>query len=207
MSQNDVPETDPPPVSPAPAAGRLFVVSGPSGVGKDALLNELFRCLPGIVRSVSATTRAPRNGEQEGLDYHFLTRAQFEQDIAADRFLEYAQYNAQYYGTPLDRMTAQLAAGLDVVLKIEVQGAQNVRRLMPEAVLIFLLPPSLEELERRLRGRNTDSEEKIAERLRIARAELAAASQYDYHVVNDDFATALETLRCIVVAERHRGKR
>jgi guanylate kinase len=186
--------------------GRLLVVSGPSGVGKDALLNELFRCLPDIVRSISATTRAPRNGEMDGMDYHFVTHAQFEQDIDADRFLEYAQYNNQYYGTPQNRVAAQLDAGMDVILKIEVQGAQAVRRLMPDAVLIFIMPPSIAELERRLRGRNTDSEDKIAERLRIARTEITAAAHYDYHVVNDDFATALETLRCIIIAERHRKR-
>jgi guanylate kinase len=187
-----------------PRTGRLFVLSGPSGVGKDALLNELFRCLPGIERSVSATTRPPRDGETDGIDYHFLTRERFEQDIAADRFLEYAQYNNQYYGTPQQRVIARMDAGVDVILKIEVQGAQNVRRLMPGAVLIFLLPPSREELERRLRGRKTEDDAKIAARLSIALDEMALADQYDYQVVNDDFETALETLRCIMIAERHK---
>jgi guanylate kinase len=180
------------------------VLSGPSGVGKDALLDQLFAELPGIVRSVSATTRSPRENERDGVDYHFLTRERFEAEIAADRFLEYAEYNSQYYGTPQECVAAQLAQGVDVVLKIEVQGAQTIRRLMPDAVLIFIQPPSLEVLEQRLRGRKTDDEEKIAARLRIARDEMALASQYDYAVVNDRLDVAVAALRCVVIAERHR---
>jgi guanylate kinase len=189
-----------------PRTGRLFVVSGPSGVGKDAVLERLFASLPGVDRSISATTRAARETEVDGVDYHFLTTEQFEADIAADCFLEYAQYNGRYYGTPQARVAEQLARGVDVVLKIEVQGAQTVRRLMPQAVLIFILPPSLAVLEQRLRGRKTDDEEKIAARLRIARDEIAAAAQYDYAIVNDRLEAAVDVLRCIVIAERHRKK-
>lgn len=186
--------------------GLLFVVSGPSGVGKDTLLDLLFTRLDGIVRSVSATTRAPRPGEVDGRDYHFTSRSQFEADIAAHRFLEYMPYNSHLYGTPLSGVTAQREAGLDVVLKIEAKGAAAVREIVPEAILIFIRPPSLEELERRLRARETDAEEQIQERLRIAQWEMEQMHYYDYIVVNDDREQALERLCCVVTAERCRNR-
>lgn len=197
-------EDAPPGVGTLPQQGRLFVVSGPSGVGKDTVLERLFTRVSGAVRSVSATTRAPRPGEVEGRDYYFVSVAEFEADIRAERFLEYARYGAYLYGTPRDRVAEQRERGLDVILKIEVQGALLVKSLAPDAILIFLQPPSLEELERRLRARATDSEARIAERLVIARTELASLFQYDYLVTNDDLETAVETLRAILIAERCR---
>src|SRR5581483_3232002 len=189
-----------------PQHGRLFVVSGPSGVGKDTVLARLFTRVTGAVRSVSATTRAPRPGEVEGRDYYFVSPAEFEAGIRAGRFLEYARYGEYLYGTPRDRVAEQRERGLDVILKIEVQGALLVKSLVPDAILIFLQPPSLEELERRLSARATDTEARIAERLAIARTELAALFQYDYLVTNDDLETAVETLRAILIAERCRIK-
>ena len=184
--------------------GRLFVVSGPSGVGKDTVLDRLFPCLPRVVRSVSAPTRAPRTGETNGVDYHFFTREQFGKGIAEDYFLEYAQYGDNFYGTPRDFVAQQRAQGLDVILKIEVQGALDVRRLAPDAILVFIQPPSLSELERRLRGRSTDTEERIQKRLAIAQTELACIPDYDYLVTNDTLDTAVEQLRAIILAERCR---
>ncbi len=193
--------------TPTRRVGGLFVVSGPSGVGKDSLLAALFTQLPGVVRSISATTRLPRPGEVNGRDYLFLSRAEFESAIAACRFLEHVQYGESLYGTPLDGVIAQRAQGLDVVLKIEVQGALAIRKLVPEAVLIFIQAPSEAELERRLRGRNTDSEARIEERLQIARQEMTYIPHYDYLIVNDILKRAADALRSIVIAERHRIKR
>lgn len=197
-------EDAPPGVGTLPRQGRLFVVSGPSGVGKDTVLERLFTRVSGAVRSVSATTRPPRPGEVEGRDYYFVSVAEFEEGVRAERFLEYARYGEYLYGTPRDRVAEQREHGLDVILKIEVQGALRVKSLAPDAILIFLQPPSLEELERRLRARATDTEARIAERLVIARTELASLFQYDYLVTNDDLETAVETLHAILIAERCR---
>lgn len=185
-------------------AGRLFVVSGPSGVGKDTLLDRLFPRLPGVVRSVSATTRAPRQGEVDGVDYHFLTPEQFEQGIAENAFLEYAQYGAHFYGTPREWVEQRRAQGFDVILKIEVQGALEVRQRVPGAVLVFIEPPSLDELERRLRARGTDSEERVRERLAIAQRELVCIPHYHYLITNDDIEEAVDRLRAVILAERCR---
>ena len=187
--------------------GRLFIVSGPSGVGKDALLDRMFLEVAGIVRSVSATTRPPRSNERDGRDYHFFTHPQFEADIEKDLFLEYARYGSNLYGTPKGHIEEQRAQGLDVVLKIEVQGARAVREKAPDAVLIFICPPSLEELERRLRKRATDSEARIAERLSIAESEMNCIPFYDYQITNDDIETATQALAAVVIAERHRVMR
>lgn len=184
--------------------GNLFVVSGPSGVGKDTLLNAVLSQLEGVVRSVSATTRPPREGEKEGVDYFFLSPTQFEEAIAAGRFLEHARYGENLYGTPKEPVEQKRAQGVDVVLKIEVQGALQVKRACPEAILIFIAPPSLEELERRLTQRGTEDRERIAERLRIAKSELALLPHYDYCVVNDSLEKATDHLRAIFLAERLR---
>ena len=188
----------------ASGRGRLFVLSGPSGVGKDSLLHALMAYLPGVTKSVSATTRAARPAEVDGVDYHFLTREKFVADVAENRFFEYAEYNRNYYGTPIEPVERQLALGFDVVLEIEVQGAQIVRTLTPSVTLIFVQPPSLEALEARLRKRGTDTDARIIERLRIAESEMSCLPLYDYAVVNDDFDTALDQLRAIVLAERCR---
>lgn len=187
--------------------GRLFVLSGPSGVGKGSLRKALISVLPDIVRSVSATTRPPRPTEIDGVDYHFLTRDRFDADIAENRFYEYAEYDRNYYGTPCEPVESLRAQGIDVMLEIEVQGAKIIRALAQDAILIFVTPPSLEALEERLRTRGTDSEARIAERLRIATMELECLPLYDYRVVNDDFEQALDQLRAIVIAERCRVPR
>ena len=184
--------------------GRLFVLSGPSGVGKDSVLEALFQRMTGVARSVSATTRAPRTGEIDGKDYHFITRTQFEADIEKGMFLEYAEYAGNLYGTPLRGVQEQRAAGNDILLKIEVQGANAVRKIASDAILIFVEPPSLSVLEGRLRSRATDDEALIQSRLERARTELECVRWYDYRLVNDDLISAADTLRAIIVAERSR---
>ncbi len=184
--------------------GRLIVVSGPSGVGKDAVLDRFFEKIQGVVRSVSATTRAPRPGETDGIDYWFFSQEKFAQGITNGFFLEYAQYGSNFYGTPCDKISELRAQGMDVVLKIEVQGAKDVRKVEPEAVMVFLSPPSFAELERRLRARGTDTEERVAARLAIAEKELTCIPDYDYLIVNDDLDMAVDTLCAIVTAERCR---
>jgi len=180
------------------------VVSGPSGVGKGTLLTRLFAAEPRAVRSISATTRAPRTGERDGIDYHFLTREQFAAEIEQGWFLEHAVYGNNLYGTPAQRVQEQRACGRDVFLEIEVQGAQIVRRLVPDAVLIYIQPPSLQELERRLRYRGTETEEVIQLRLTTAFTEQEQIPLYDYLITNDDLNAAYDALRSIVIAERHR---
>lgn len=187
--------------------GRLLVVSGPSGVGKDTLLERLFIRVPHVARSVSATTRAARPGEVDGVDYHFLARSDFETRIQEGYFLEYAQYGDHLYGTPCGGVASLRARGLDVVLKIEVQGALIVRRVVPDAVLIFIQPPSVAELERRLYRRNTEPPTRIAERVAIARAELAHIPDYDYLITNENMESAAEVLCAVTLAERHRIRR
>lgn len=182
--------------------GLLLVVSGPSGCGKGTVLAKaLDEC---FAYSVSATTRAPRTGETDGVHYLFLTREEFRKCIDGDRMLEYAEYCGEYYGTPADRVDKQLADGLNVVLEIEVQGAMQVREKRPDAVLIFIAPPSEEELERRLRGRGTESEEKITQRLKKAAEELSFAEKYDYIIINDTVDEAAADFRAIVRAQQLR---
>ncbi len=196
---------------PAPARGKLFVLSGPSGAGKDAVLAPLFSaetCPPRLRRCITATTRAPRPGEIEGVDYFFLSGEDFLQRIGEGFFLEHASYAGRHYGTPCWWVEAELAGGNDVLLKIDVQGALQVRSQAAEAVLIFIVPPSTEELERRLRGRDSGADPlDLERRLGIARAELAQAERYDYLVVNDRIEKAVEALRAIVIAERCRVRR
>ena len=163
----------------------LVVVSGPGGVGKGTVVRALRERYPDLAVSVSATTREPRPGEIDGVHYHFLTPEQFDQLVAAGGFLEWAQFAGHRYGTPWSSVEDPLAADRTVVLEIEVQGAAQVRRRFPEAVLIFLTPPSHDELVARLRGRGTDGEDRIAERMAIAEAELAQADAFDHIVVND----------------------
>ncbi|MCS6831584.1 MAG: guanylate kinase [Armatimonadota bacterium] len=183
---------------------KLFVLSGPSGVGKDTLLQLLLQRVPGVVKCLTATTRPPREGEQHGADYLFLSEEEFTRWIAEDRFLEYARYNQAYYGTPRHLTEESLAKGLDVILKIEVQGGLQVRQRVPEAVLIFIQPPSMEVLRQRLTARATDTPEQIEHRLRIAEQEMRMIPHYDYLVTNDDLEQAVDLLRCIILAERAR---
>lgn len=178
--------------------GRLFVVTAPSGAGKTTLTRALLAADPGLVFSVSFTTRKPRAGEVDGRDYHFVDHAGFERMIAAGELLEYARVFDNYYGTSRAPIDAHTRAGRNVLLDIDWQGARQVRQRMPESVLIFILPPSLTELERRLRGRATDSEEVIARRLSEARSEMGHWDEFDFAVVNEEVGAAVGALRAIV---------
>jgi guanylate kinase len=174
-----------------PNPGRLTVITGPSGVGKGTLVNRLLERHPKIWLSVSATTRAPRPGEQDGVQYFFLERPSFEQLVASGGLLEWAEFAGNLYGTPRQPVEAQLAAGRPVLLEIELEGARQVRQSFPGAFQLFVAPPSFAELERRIRGRGTDREEAIQKRLARARVELEAAAEFDAVLVNADLETAL----------------
>ena len=182
--------------------GKLFVFSGPSGVGKGTLKAKLFEEFDGqLAFSVSATTRGPREGEKDGVDYFFISQQDFAERIAKDDFLEHATFSGNSYGTPRSFVTGLLEQGVNVLLEIEVKGAMQVREKMPESVSVFILPPSYEELEKRLRGRGTESEEKVRLRLETALAELPYADEYDYRIVNNDLETAYNELREIFIKE------
>ncbi len=182
--------------------GMLVIVSAPSGCGKDSILEELAQCGRPFQRSISVTTRAPRENEVHGVDYLFLSKDDFQVLLETDGLLEYAEFGKHYYGTPKAPVDEWLAEGKTVILKIETQGADKVRAMYPDAVAIFIVPPSLEELEKRLRGRGTDSEDSICIRLQTAREELKRAESYQYVVVNDDLKTAAQTVLAIITAEQ-----
>ena len=184
--------------------GTLFVITGPSGAGKGTVLREVIRSLDRLYFSVSATTRAPRPGEINGVNYHFLTREEFASRIAAGDLLEYTEYCGNYYGTLKKQTEEVLATGKNLFLEIEVEGAANVKRQYPDAVAIMLLPPSFEIQEARLRGRGTETEESITARLARARQEVRQIEHYDYVVFNYDgkASEAVEDIRAILRAER-----
>lgn len=178
-----------------------FVITGPSGVGKGTLIRELCRRIPELELSTSATTRPPREGERDGVEYHFLDGAEFARRVDAGEFLEHAVYSGNRYGTLRSEVEERTARGSPVLLEIEVQGARQVRASMPEAVQIFIAPPDPADLRRRLEGRGTDSAEVIEGRLRVAAEELEARAEFRHTVVNDDVARATEELAGIVRAE------
>lgn len=183
--------------------GVLTVISGPSGVGKGTIINRLFEIEENLYFSVSATTRNPRPGEIDGVHYSFKSREEFEHDIETGEMLEHAVFNGNYYGTPKSAVEEKLSAGKDVVLDIEIQGARNVKRLMPEAVLVYILPPSIDELKKRLVGRNTEDAETIKGRLSTAYRELHEAPElYDYFIVNDMVENAAIKIKDIIEGER-----
>ena len=185
--------------------GLLIVLSGPSGVGKGTVRAAIFaKGEQKFVYSISATTRSPRTGETDGVDYFFKTREEFEQMIQNKQLLEYAEYVGNYYGTPLEYVENTLATGKDVFLEIDVQGAIQVRELMPDGVFIFLTPPDLNELESRIVNRGTDSDEVIAKRMKTAREELELMKYYDYSVVNDTVNNAVQKIEAIIQTEHLR---
>ena len=175
-------------------SGKLTLITGPSGVGKGTLVNLLLERHPSIWLSVSATTRSPRSGEQEGVQYFFHSRDRFDALVAGGGFLEWAEFAGNCYGTPRQPVEERMAEGRPVLLEIELEGARQVRRSFPDGFQIFLAPPSFEELERRIRGRGTDSEEAIQRRLSRARDELKAQAEFDAVVVNDNLDSALQQL-------------
>lgn len=182
--------------------GKLFIFSGPSGVGKGTLKAKLFEEFGDqLTFSVSATTRSPREGERDGVDYFFITREEFADRIAKDDFLEHATFSGNSYGTPRSFVMGLLERGVNVLLEIEVQGAMQVMKKMPECVSIFILPPSYEVLEKRLRGRGTESEEKVRLRLQTALSELPYAEKYEYRIVNNDLEEAYVHLKNVFMKE------
>ena len=187
--------------------GLLFVVSAPSGAGKTTLVERLVEQAPNLKMSRSYTSRVARQGETDGVDYNFVTRQRFEAMVAAGEFLEWADLFGNLYGTSAADTERVLQSGSDVVLVIDVQGARQVRRRGVETTAIFVMPPSFDVLEQRLRGRSKDSEEAIQRRLRVARQEVAAFAEYDFLVINDELGAAVDRLRSIVLAERARLKR
>jgi guanylate kinase len=188
-------------------SGILFIVSAPSGAGKTSLVAALLEAESGVKLSVSHTTRPPRPGEVPGRDYHFVSKAEFERMLEAGEFLESATIYGNQYGTSQRWLAGELGIGHDVLLEIDWQGAQQVRRLMRDTVGIFVLPPSVADLERRLRSRSQDPQDAIARRLAAAREEISHFSEFDYVIMNDDFARAAQDLTSIVRAERLRLRR
>ena len=185
-----------------PCKGRLFVFAGPSGVGKGTLRTKALSDFEDLTYSVSCTTRPPREMERDGVDYHFVTARDFEEKIAGGLFLEHAVVHGYRYGTLLESVEREMEAGRDVLLEIDVQGARQIREILPESVLIFVAPPSLDVLEKRLRQRETESEEKIALRLENAKKEIALSSEYDRVIVNDDLEQTCEELRELFLSYR-----
>lgn len=184
--------------------GLLIVVSGPSGTGKGTVCSELLTQAQDLAYSISATTRQPRAGEVDGKNYYFMDKADFEQKIAEGGFLEYADVYGNYYGTPLAKIEERLAAGEDILLEIDTQGALNVMKKCPDGLFIFLVPPSLAELERRIRGRGSETAESLAKRMGSAKKEIEDGRKYGYVVVNDTVKKAVSRIMAIRTAEHCR---
>lgn len=189
------------------AHGTLYIISAPSGAGKTSLVKALLENTPQVVASISHTTRPPRHGEQPGQDYHFVSPTQFATLLAEGAFLEHAQVFGNHYGTSNAALQQQLAAGQDVILEIDWQGARQVRNLLPHSVSIFILPPSRAALHQRLAQRGQDSAEIIAQRMAASLDEMRHYPEFDYLIINDDFHTALAELRAILIAQRQRRER
>ena len=182
-------------------SGKLIVITGPSGVGKGTLVNLLLQHHPKLKLSVSATTRPPRPGEQEGVNYFFLSKKDFETAIFNQELLEWAEYAGNYYGTPKAPVVEQIVQGNYIILEIELAGARTIADIFPEALRIFILPPSIAELEQRIRSRGTNTEASIAERLEIAQQEIAAQDEFDVQIVNDNLEKALAGLEAVIFSQ------
>ena len=188
--------------------GQIIVISAPSGAGKGTIIKKLLendsknRWL-----SVSATSRKPRVGEKEGINYYYITEEEFQKRIKQDYFLEYTNYAGNYYGTPREYIKDKISKGIDVILEIEIEGANNIKKLIPEALFIFIMPPSLKELVKRLKGRGTETNEKIIKRFNAAYKEVNEVTKYNYVVVNDEIDTAVDKIESIIKAERCRVDR
>ena len=190
----------------AGSTSRVLIVSGPSGSGKSTLVQKLHG-IPGLMFSISSTTRPPRLTESPGKCYDFITEEEFKRRVELDEFLEHAQvFGRHWYGTPRKQLDDARRAGLDLVLEIDVQGARQVKQKLPEAIAVFIIPPSRQDLEQRLRSRGQDSDEAIARRLERARQEIASSAEYDFVIVNDDLKRASDELRAIAVAARCRTR-
>lgn len=190
------------------STGQIIVISAPSGAGKGTIIKKLLennsknRWL-----SVSATSRKPREGEKEGINYYYITEEEFKKRIKEDYFLEYTNYAGNYYGTPKEYIKEKITKGIDVILEIEIEGANNIKKLIPEALFIFIMPPSLKELVRRLKGRGTETNEKIIKRFNAAYKEVNEVTKYNYVVVNDEVDTAVDKIESIIKAEKCRVDR
>lgn len=182
--------------------GSLIVISGPSGAGKGTIIKEFLNIHENAWLSISCTSRAPRPGDKEGETYYFLSKEEFEEMISNNEFLEYAEYNGAYYGTPKKYIDDRLNSGIDVILEIEVQGALKVRELLPEAICIFILPPSMSELRRRLTYRGTETKDKVLSRFKRAYQEINEVKDYNYVVVNDTVENAVQKITSILIASK-----
>ncbi|MBQ1389213.1 MAG: guanylate kinase [Clostridia bacterium] len=183
-------------------SGNIYVIAGPSGVGKGTVLKKVLKLDKNLALSISATTRKPREGEVDGVNYYFVTRERFDEIIAEDGFLEYAEYVGNRYGTPLQPVLQKAEEGYDVILEIEVQGCMQVMEKLPNAKGIFILPPSMKELESRLRGRESETDEVIKKRLETAKVELGYVNKFDYFVVNDTVQNAANRIIRIIESNR-----